>query len=151
LAEPEYEERYPLIKKMLPFTTALVVIVLLYVGWIVYTRWKANHVDKQQVAAEEQANARKTVEAYGGNQVKILQMSLTPPVIGKGEQSMVCYGVFNAKNVKIEPKPDAEVWPSTNRCVHVTATRTTNVTITADDGAGHSETKSLLLQVAARE
>ena len=140
-------ERYPFLRKMLPFTTAILVIVAIYVGYIVFQRWKDRRDAARQESQQVIDSSRKTYEAYGSGQVKILNFTISPGLVRSGETAMLCYGVSNAKNVSISPKPNNGVWPSLSRCVEATPKQTTTYTITADDGNGHSETKSLTLTV----
>ena len=134
-------------RKLLPITTVILVVVLVYVGWIVFSRWQERRESANKAAAAEVENVRKTVAAYGGSQVTILSFTLSPGAIHGGETTQACYSVSNAKNVKIDPKPEEETWPSLQRCVHVKARKSGDITLTADDGAGHSRTKSLPLTV----
>ncbi|HET9697719.1 MAG TPA: hypothetical protein VFP40_12690 [Terriglobales bacterium] len=140
-------EPYGFIRKMLPFTTLAVVLVALYVGYLVFTRWK----DRRDIAQKENeqtiANARKDLEQYGSGLPKILNFSLSQGAINKGDKISICYGVSNAKQLTIEPKPDENVWPSVARCVAATPTKTTTYVITAKDDAGHSDTQSLTVNV----
>jgi hypothetical protein len=140
-------EPYSVIRKMLPFTTAAVIIVALYVGFLVFTRWKerrdmAEHESQQQVE-----NARKDLAQYGSGKVTVLNFNITPAVLRKGDKASICYGVSNAKTVTIEPAPDEHVWPSVSRCVEASPKKTTTYTILAKDDAGHSDTKNLTITV----
>ncbi len=140
-------ERYPALRKVLPYTGALILIVAIYVGYIVFQRWK----DRRDLARQESQqvidSSRKTYEAYGSGQVKILNFTITPGLVRSGETAMLCYGVSNAKNVTITPKPNNGVWPSLARCVETTPKKTTTYTINADDGGGHTETKTVTVTV----
>lgn len=131
----------------MPFMTAAVIIVAIYVGYVVFTRWKerrdlAQH-EKQQVID----SSRKTYEAYGSGQVTVLNFNITPAVMRSGDKGSLCYGVSNAKNVTIEPKPDDNVWPSLNRCVAVSPKATTTYKITAQAADGKTATKDVTIVV----
>lgn len=143
----QYDERYPLIRKMLPFTTMAVVLVAIYVGWIVYSRWKERRTIQEETRQQQIESYKKSYEAYGSGQLKILAFSISTAVMQSGDTARVCYGVANAKTVTIEPRPLGNVWPSVSRCVEVAPKKTTTYTITASDDAGHTEQKSLTLQV----
>lgn len=136
------------IRKLLPFTSAAVVITALYVGWIFYSRWQSER-DAERARAEAQASeAQKVVDAYGGNKVTVLSISAGKAVLRPGETTQLCYGVSNAKSVKIDPPVNADLWPSTYRCVEVSPKKDTTYTITADDGQGHTDTQSLEIKIA---
>lgn len=147
--ESDLDEQEPqsVIRKILPFTTVGVIIAVLYVGYIFYSRWSENRDLAAKQKQEEAMNARKTVDAYGGGQVKVLSFSLSAGAIHPGDTIKVCYGVSNAKTVTIEPKPEGEVWPSLSRCVDAAPKKDTTYTITADDGQGHTDTQSLAVKV----
>ena len=70
----------------------------------------------------------------------------TLPKSGRAAAPLVCYGVSNASAVRIEPRL-GETWPSTGRCMEVTAAKDTEYKLTAQDSAGHEETRTLNLHV----
>jgi hypothetical protein len=146
LAAPEHEP-HPFLRKLLPFTSAAIVFACLYVGWTFYSRWQQNRGLREKAAQQQLEAARKTTEAYGNGRVKIMGFTIRPPVVSRGEKAHICYGVSNAKTVTIEPRPDENVWPSLARCVEASPTRATTYTITATDGAGHTEQRALTVQV----
>ncbi|HEU5402385.1 MAG TPA: hypothetical protein VFU86_13560, partial [Terriglobales bacterium] len=129
------------IRKLLPFTSAAVVIAALYLGWVFYSRWEAA---REAEIAQKQArvqDAQKVLDAYGGNKIKVLNLSLSRGAIRRGETAQLCYGVSNAKTVTISP-PVGQTWPSMYRCLDVTPTTDTTYTLTASDGQGHTDSKS---------
>jgi hypothetical protein len=141
------DERYPALRKMLPYTSALLVIAAIYVGYIVFQRWQERREAARQESQQVVDSSRKTYEAYGSGALKILNFTISPGMIRSGETAMLCYGVSNAKSVTVSPKPNNSVWPSLARCVEITPKKTTAYTLNADDGNGHSETKSLTINV----
>ncbi|HXZ81295.1 MAG TPA: hypothetical protein VEG30_15305 [Terriglobales bacterium] len=144
-AEPD--NQYSLIRKLLPFSTAALIIALLYVGWIFYSRWQENRRAEQKAAAAKAADARRTIEQFGGGRLTILNFYATPATVHRGEKAQLCYGVSNAKTVRIDPPVAADVWPSISHCIEVAPTRDTSYTLTAEDGAGHSAMQKLLVSV----
>jgi hypothetical protein len=134
------------IRKLLPYTTAALIIAILYVGWIFFSRWQLERETRQRAEEKKREEAQKVVEAFGGGNVKILSFSATPGVVSPGEKAQLCYGVSNAKTVKIDPAvPD--IWPSMSRCVEIAPKKDTVYTITADDGHGHTESAKLQVRV----
>jgi hypothetical protein len=117
------------------------------VGWTFFSRWQEGRDLREKAAQQQVAEARKTVEAYGNGRVKIMNFTIGPAVLGRGEKVHICYGVSNAKTVTLDPKPDEGVWPSLARCVEASPKETTTYTLTANDGAGHSERQALKVQV----
>ncbi|MGA8144795.1 MAG: hypothetical protein WB987_12980 [Candidatus Acidiferrales bacterium] len=132
------------------YTSTLLVIALVYVAGTFYVRRQENQEIEQRAAdaaaARKRAEDERTVEQLGGSEFKILNFYATPPVVHPGEPVQLCYGVSNAKTVKLEPQTNA-VWPSASRCVEVTPRKTTEYTLTAEDGNGNSKTSAVTVQV----
>jgi hypothetical protein len=131
----------------LPYSTAALIIAVLYVGWIFFWRWRGSRALQEKAAQQQVEEARRTVEAYGNGRVKIMNFTVSPGMRGRGEKAQICYGVSNAKTITIEPKPDESVWPSLARCVEASPRRTTTYTLTATDSTGHTEQRELTVQV----
>ena len=127
------------------------VVVLLiggsYVGWVFYSRWEENHAIAERAAEKERLQDQQAFETMGGDRFDILVYAANPPIIQAGEKSSLCYSVSNAKAVKIEPQTEEPVWPAFSRCVHVSPRKTTNYTLTIDDGAGHTKTAAVEVKV----
>lgn len=117
-----------------------VVLVFLYAGWVMYSRWAGN----RDIAAEaEQKRAeqdQKILDKLGAGNLKILMFYANPPAIQRGATMLLCYGVSNAKSVRIEPSVEG-VGPALSRCVEAKPTTNTTYTLIAQDEAG-VETKS---------
>src|SRR4051794_25480598 len=92
-----------------------------YVAWVFISRavgtgrWTRRHAGSPAADAE-------FARLYGGSDVKILQFYAREGNIAEGDKSLICYGVLNAKSVRIEPHLDG-VSPALNRCVEVSAAR----------------------------
>ncbi len=127
-------------------TSAVLVLVVLYVGWIFYSRHQDEREAAERQAAKEAAEAQYTIEKYGSGRVKILAFSLSAGTIHRGQTAQLCYGVANAKSVKIDP-PVGDIWPSMSHCVEVAPRKDTQYTITAQDEAGHTESAQIAIQV----
>ena len=135
------------IRRLLPYSTIALIAAIVYVGYVFYSRSAENREAEQRAAARRAAENRYVLEAYGNGRVKILNFSFDPGVIRRGQESELCYGVSNAKTVKIEPPLGAELYSAMNRCFKISPVRTTKYTLTAEDAQGHTETVSLELQV----
>jgi hypothetical protein len=118
------------------YTSTLLLVALIYVAGTFYVRRQQNREIEQRAAdaaaAKERTNDALTVEQLGGSEFKILNFYATPAVVHAGEAVQLCYGVSNAKTVKLEPQTNP-VWPSVSRCV--------------EDGNGNSKTSALTVQV----
>jgi hypothetical protein len=126
------------------------VIVIAYTAFVFWSRWHENSdLAAKQKAAQASAQrdaAEKSVAVLGGSDFKIISFYATPGKIQRGDTVDMCYGVSNAKAVKLEP-PVANVWPSVDRCIQVAPKKTTTYTFTADDGKGNAKTAQLTIEV----
>lgn len=77
---------------------------------------------------------------------RIVQFYISPSVIERGQQSLVCYGVENARAVRIDP-PVEELKPAYNRCFAVSPERDTTYTLTAEGADGGAVSRSIGLEV----
>jgi hypothetical protein len=77
--------------------------------------------------------------------VRILGFYASPANPAKGEKTLVCYGVENATEVRIDPPVD-RVWPSASRCIEVPSSKTVTYTLTAARGA-ESVSKSITVSI----
>ncbi len=123
---------------------AATAVGLVFLGWVLYARGSSTPTIEAARPADTQRNAD-TVAYYGNGQLKVLSFYANPPEVKRGGRALVCYGVSNAASVRIEP-PLGETWPSTSRCVEVTAAKDTDYKLTARDAAGHEETRTINLR-----
>jgi hypothetical protein len=139
-----------LFKNPLFYSSLLVGIALLVVLWILYSRWDQNRLierrTRDETARKQLENDRIALEQLGGKELAIQSFYASPGAIHKGESVQLCYGVANAKAVKLEPQPNA-VWPSYARCVNVSPLKTTTYTLTVSDAAGNTKSQSLEVSV----
>ncbi len=77
---------------------------------------------------------------------KILMFYPRDPVVQEGGATVLCYGVSNAKSVKIDPPVDG-VSPALNRCVEVRPRADTRYTLTAEGADGKTVSQSVELHV----
>jgi hypothetical protein len=137
-------------RKLWLYSSPILLIVFIYSGWIMLSRWQENKQleDRaaEQVRAKEKLEAQQTVESLGGNRFDILSFYVSPGAIHRGDPAQLCYGVSNAKTVALDP-PVAEMWPSASRCFDINPTKTTNYTLTATDAQGNKKTVAVQLKV----
>ncbi len=144
--EPESREPFELLRKVLPFTALAVLIAALYVGWTFYSRANDARRAEQQVKDKQIADAQHTVDVLGGRNLKILMFYAMPGAIRRGGHANVCFGVNEAKSVRLDP-PVEELHPAMSHCFQVSPAKTTEYKLTAEDGKGHSVSQSFELQV----
>lgn len=149
-AQPETpkhpEKSIPTITKAL---AVVFVIVLLYVGYIFWSRAQEKAAFEQQASQRKAAQAaadQKAVAGMGGNEFKILRFYAYPSQIERGDSTDICYGVSNAASVTLQPQTSA-VWPAFNKCVTVSPRETTEYTFTAKDAAGHTQQQKVTVEV----
>src|SRR3984957_10028293 len=132
------------------YSSIALAAVAVIVGWILFSRWSDNKQIERQAAEQKQEKQhesdRVALDQMGGKTLDIQTFWANPGAIHRGETVQLCYGVANAKNVKLEPQPNP-VWPSYSRCVDVKPTKTTTYTLTIDDGAGNTKTQSIEVKV----
>jgi hypothetical protein len=137
-------------KNPLFYSSLVVVLAAVAVSWILFSRWQGTR-QIEQLTAQERAEKQKendkiALEQFGGKEMAIQSFYASPGVVTRGQSVQLCYGVANAKTVKLEPQ-DNPVWPSYNRCVEVKPKKDTTYTLTIDDGAGHSQSQQLEVKV----
>lgn len=136
-----------MLRSFLPYTFVALFIALIYVGWTMWSRGRANTRIEQRLKIEEGNRDAKIVQAYGGDDLKILSFYASPAVIRRGQKALLCYGVNNATSVSIDP-PVGAIAPSLSRCVEVRPSSTTSFTLTASDSRGRQLSQAIKLQVA---
>ncbi len=137
-------------RTVLRYTWFIHVAVLLVIAWIFFLRWDENRQIRERALEKKREEDRRTVELLGGNRFEILQFYASPGVIRRGETAQVCYGVSNAKVLRIEPRPASGVWPSLSRCVEVAPPKDTTYTLTIEDGKGSTKTATVEVKVSSK-
>jgi hypothetical protein len=133
-----------LLRRVLPYTSAALLVAMIYAGWTFYTRSTENRRTEAEAAAARRKFDQKTLDMIGSD-LKIISF-YAPPVIHPGQKGLVCYGVANAKSVRIEPAIES-ITPSLGRCIEASPVKTTEYTLTAGDGMGHSVSQTLVVKV----
>ena len=116
----------------------------LYVGWVFLARhtpglrWR-DEPSRSGTAKEFERN-------YSGSEVRILQFYAREGSVTEGSNTVICYGVVNAKSVRITPAV-AEVYPALNRCIEAVPDRKTEYTLTAEGNDGRTVKASFSLAV----
>lgn len=134
------------LRRLLPYTTAAVVIAAIYAGVTLYSRYRDQVEEQKKIEDRKAALDRKVVAAYGGEQLTILTFAAEPPVVAPGGRVLLCYGVNNAITVKIEPDVPP-IKPAVTHCLEVHPKRTTRYTLTAEDAKGNRKEQGLTIQV----
>jgi hypothetical protein len=132
------------------YSSIAIGITLLYVGWIFFSRWQENRAierkTEEEKAQKQRDNDRAALELLGGKELAIQMFYASPGSIHRGESTRLCYGVVNAKTVKLEPQSNP-VWPSFSRCVEVAPAKTTTYTLTIENAPGNTKSQTLEVKV----
>lgn len=143
-------EQKSLLRNPLLYTSAVVVVALLGVVYVMFSRWQEHRsIDRhatEQRAEKQREEDRVALEQLGGKDFTILSFYASPTVIRRGESAQLCYGVSNAKSVKLEPQPQP-VWPSAAHCVDVSPIKSMTYTLTIVDAAGATKSQTVELKV----
>jgi len=124
---------------------AATALAVAYLGWVFVSRAiSANRWTQQNTAAK--TDNPEFARVYGGSDVRILQFYAREGTVVEGGRSVICYGVLNAKAVRIEPALSG-VGPALNRCLEVSAENPTRYTLTAEGFDGRSVSESFVLGV----
>jgi hypothetical protein len=120
-------------------------LAVTYVAWVFVSRaagtrrWAREHVRPSAANAEFD-------RIYGGTDVRILQFYARESTVTEGGKSVICYGVVNAKSVRLEP-PLTDISPALNRCVEAAPARDTRYTLIAEGQDGRVVSESFVLGV----
>lgn len=117
-----------------------------YDGWLFYSRWRDRRQAEEQSRAKAAEDAGRTLEMLGGGRLRILNFYANPGVIQPGGRANICYGVYGASSVRIQP-PVADLHPAVARCIEVSPAKTTEYRLVAADDQGHTATESFVLRV----
>ena len=136
-----------LLRKAMPFLFVATVAAVAYDGWFFYSRWRDARQTERLRLADEAKEARRTMDLLGGGKLRILSFYATPSAIHRGGHANICYGVYGAKAVRMEP-PVKELHPAVSNCFQVSPSRSTEYKLVVEDHSGQTATQSFTLQVA---
>src|ERR1700747_2012881 len=140
LVEPDPQKKSAL-KNPFLYSWAVLAFAALVVSGILFSRWLENRTFERRAKEErvriQQAQDRATIEQMGGKELAIQNFYATPGTIRRGETVQLCYGVANAKTVRLEPQSNP-VWPSYARCVDVSPTASPTYTLPLGDASGNA-------------
>ena len=139
-----------ILKNPLLYSSAVLLVASLSVAFVLISRWQDRR-NIERHAAEEQKEKqheqdRMAVEQLGGKEFQILSFYASPTVIHRGQAAQLCYGVANAKSVRLEPGT-LPVWPSVAHCVDISPTKSTTYTLTIEDGTGKTLSQDVEIKV----
>jgi hypothetical protein len=86
------------------YTSIILVAAIGYTGWVLASRRREAREMERRAKENERVEAARTFEMLGGDRFEILNFYAVPGVIRRGESAQLCYGVSNARTVRLEPK-----------------------------------------------
>jgi hypothetical protein len=128
---------------------AILAPAVTWLAWIYASRAVSNLRWTHEHARPNSGNPE-FARIYGGSDLKILQFYAREGTVTEGTQTVLCYGVLNAKSVRLVP-PVANVYPAINRCVEAAPGRETRYTLTAEGQDGRTVSESVILGVRPDE
>lgn len=120
-------------------------VALAYIAGVAVTRYTANREWERARNAAAAAKYTAAAESPGAG-VRILQFYASSGEVTKGDHAIVCYGVENARAVRIDP-PVEQLEPSRNRCFSISPERTTTYKLTATGQDGREASESFTVNV----
>jgi hypothetical protein len=87
-------------------------------------------------------------DAAAAKPVTILQFYPSSNQVPRGQQTLICYGVENAKSVRLEP-PIEEIVPSMTRCIPYSPKASSEIKLIATGSDGSEVSKSFQIDVVA--
>lgn len=134
------------LRPLLPWTTAALVLALLWTGWVFFTRHQEAREAEEEADRHQAQFNRDLLKRLGGDKLTILTFYASPGAIHPGTHVSLCYGVSNAASVAIGP--DLGPWkPSLSRCIDVQPRHTTAYTLTAKGAKGETLTANTTVTV----
>jgi hypothetical protein len=108
------------VKRVQPYLWLVFLAALVYAGWVL-----ARGPGSGSHSPGTRPKVSGATNPPDGDGVKILQFYARDGVVTEGEKTVLCYGVSNARSVRIDP-PVEGVGPALTRCVEVQPKRETH-------------------------
>lgn len=98
------------------------------------------------IGCSRQPPAKKPTPTAGKPAVQITQFYARDPILPSGEKTLLCYGVANAKSVRLTPPVD-KVWPAFTRCIDAAPVKDTTYILIAEGEDGKEVSQSVTVQI----
>jgi hypothetical protein len=135
-----------IIRRLLPYTSVALAVALAHLAWTGLTRRATDRRAQERAAQRVPSGAP---EPYQTSDLRILHFYANTPEAVAGDQTTLCYGVLNAKAVRIVPAVE-EIRPSLSRCLSVSPVRTITYTLHAEGRLGERASATFTLRVRPR-
>ncbi|MBI4874423.1 MAG: hypothetical protein HY822_07310 [Acidobacteria bacterium] len=117
---------------------------LAYLGFVLMARYSTSRAPAEP-SDEWMERQLEFERVYGGTAVRIIQFYSPEGDLMEGDSTVICYGVVNAKSVRIEP-PVEGVGVALNRCVSVAPEDDTRYTLVAEGKDGSAVSESFVIR-----
>jgi hypothetical protein len=133
-------------RRIQPFLWVASAVAVAYTAWVFTGRLFEHKTLEHRTQQKTLANNPQFDRTYGGSEVRILEFYARDGVLAPGKSTLLCYGVLNATEVRIEPAVDG-VRPALNRCVDVAPQKTTSYTLSAAGANGANVSRAVTIVV----
>ncbi len=116
-----------------------------YLGWIWIRRYEGTLRMERTLRARHQDSPNATMDDSGAR-LKITQFYARSGEMTTAERNLICYGVRNAKSVRLEPRVE-DLAPALNRCFWVEPRQDTAYTLVAEGFDGMRQSASIRIRV----
>jgi hypothetical protein len=120
-------------------------IAVARLGWI----WLARHDARLRMGTATQARLSPAIESLrddSNGAVRITQFYARSGEMTQDDPNLICYGVRNARSVRIEPPVD-NLTPALNRCFFIEPQQDTTYTLVAEGVDGSQASESFQVRV----
>uniref|UniRef100_Q01ZA7 Uncharacterized protein n=1 Tax=Solibacter usitatus (strain Ellin6076) TaxID=234267 RepID=Q01ZA7_SOLUE len=124
------------------FGLLVTAIVIANLAWV----WLQRHDSAARMARRNDAPQQGDGPPNRSTSVKITQFYATSGEITDADHDTVCYGVENARSLRLEP-PVADVRPALTRCFWVEPKQDTTYSLTAEGSDGSTDFSSFRVRV----
>lgn len=124
-----------------------ILAAVLCLGWV-FAKRQGFESDSPSLPPHAAAAANGPDRLNEADAVKITQFYARDSVLNEGGKTVLCYGVSNARSVRIDP-PVEGVSPALSRCVEVRPKRETLYTLIAEDSDGRTVSQSVGVRIAS--
>lgn len=119
--------------------------VIAYLGWVFVSRHAYSRRWRNPPSPEAAQRLAEFERTYGGTALKIIHFYSPEGDLMEGDRTTICYGVLNARAVRIEPAVEG-VGVSLNRCVEVRPEADTRYTLLAEGKDGSAAAESFVIR-----
>jgi hypothetical protein len=132
-------------RRLFTITVLTVSVILFWLVWVTLQRSVAEfHMERDRLASRNPAY--RPLDQDDGKTVKILQFYASSGEIVEGQRGIICYGVRNAKTVRLEPAVE-NVYPAFTRCFWVEPAADTTYKLTAQGFDGREVSQSFAVKL----